>query len=230
MKVLPILLFIMLLQGNLFAQKKTSIVVKAGNNIKDVVPITEIFEYPQFISGRVFFKDGQNSGAKMNYNRLVNEVQFIDSKGDTLAVANENTIQFVAIEKDTFYYDGGFLKLLDGSKAVKLAVKQILKVGDKQKMGGYDMATSTSAISSYKSFYDGRQFYNLSVREDIILLKVTQYYIGDKYNNFVSANKKNVMKLFSKHQNVLQKYLKDNLIDFEKKEDLEKLVQFLNQL
>jgi hypothetical protein len=43
---------------------------------------------------------------------------------------------------------------------------------------------------------DGKT-YKLLPREDIVLKKQTQYYFGDKFNHFILANKKNLLRLYS---------------------------------
>src|SRR3712207_5371463 len=122
MKTPLLLLFALTYGTGSFAQKKTFLIVKAGENIMDVVPAPEVFYYPQFTSGKVFFRDGTGVEAKLNYSRLVDEMHFIGPKGDTLALANEKNIKHVAIGNDTFYYDGGYVRLLSAGPLVKLAV------------------------------------------------------------------------------------------------------------
>jgi hypothetical protein len=64
----------------------------------------------------------------------------------------------------------------------------------------------------------------------MIIRKETQYYFGDENNHFARAGKKKLMLLFPKDQMGLENYLKENKVDFDKKDDLEKLAQFLGQL
>jgi hypothetical protein len=103
-------------------------------------------------------------------------------------------------------------------------------VASKNKIGAYDMSNPTSAIDSYGTLIDQRGVYNLVPREDIILVKKTQYYFGDKYNRFVLATRKNLMEKFSKQSKTLNTYLKENKVDLNSREDLEKLLQFLASL
>jgi hypothetical protein len=65
--------------------------------------------FTPFITGSVYFKDDTRAVAKMNYNRLYDEMLFLDPKGDTLALKDENNIKFIALDKDTFYYNGGYI-------------------------------------------------------------------------------------------------------------------------
>ncbi len=120
-----LLLFVLMNHMGLFAQNKTSVTVKAGSKISDVFTAADIFYYPEFTKGRVYFKDGSTSSAKLNYSLLVDQIQFIDPKGDTLSLANQTTIQVISIDQDSFYYDKGYLRLVVGNKLVKLAEKKI---------------------------------------------------------------------------------------------------------
>jgi hypothetical protein len=89
------------------------------------------------------------------------------------------------------------------------------------------MSTSTSSIKSVNSYSDGERIYNLAVTEDVLLTEEVYYYFGDQYNHFVLANKKNLMDLLPKYSQEIRKYEKENKVDFQKKEDLEKLLQFI---
>ena len=208
----------------------SAIVIKAGTSFNESVSIIDLYQYPQFTYGKVFFKPGDNTAAKLNYNKLLDEMHFIDFKGDTLNIANAATIRLIRINNDVFYYDNGYVKLIKDTNGIKLAAKQMLRVTGKNKIGAYDMASPTSAINSYSTFIDQKSIYNLVPREDIILAKKTEYYFGDKYNRFVLATRKNLLRQFSKQSGTLNAYLKQNNINLDAREDLEKLLQFLASL
>ena len=230
--LLLLLLFILTGYSNLSAQDSTLVTVKAGNRIRDVLTAADIFYYPQFTSGKVFFKDGAKAVAKMNYSRLSDQMLFIDHKGDTLALADEKIIKFIAIDQDTFYYDEGYIRLIADYGIVKLAQKQAWVVADVRKIGPHNTPTSTVAITSLSSYTDRAaraKSYDLLINEDMLIRKETQYYFGDRYNQFARAGKKKLLLLFPKEHLSLENYLKENKVNFDKKDDLEKLAQFLGQ-
>ena len=167
---------------------------------------------------------------KMNYTRLFDQMLFINTKGDTLALAEEKTIKFINILKDTFYYDEGYIRIIADNDFVKLAEKEAWVVADIKKTGTHN-TYSTPGVTSVKSFRDGNDANrnDLTINEDIVLRKETQYFIGDEYNHFVRAGKKKLMQLFPKEQRSIENYLKDNKVDFNSKDDVEKLFQFLSQ-
>jgi hypothetical protein len=224
-----LLLFVLSYCCRLQAQDST-ILVKAGMSVNESVSITDLYQYPQFVYGKVFFKSGDSAVAKLNYHRLLDEMLFIDPKGDTLSIANAAMIRSIHTNNDVFYYDNGYVKLIKDSNGIKLASKQTLRVSGKDKIGAYGMANPTSAIDSYGTLIDQRGIYNLVPREDITLAKKTEYYFGDKYNQFVWATRKNLLQQFSKQSKTLNAYLKDNNIDLNNSVDLEKLLQFLASL
>jgi hypothetical protein len=225
--LLPLLLLIFL---NSIAQNNATITVKAGTTIKESVPVGDLYEYPRFIHGTVFFRDGKSSAAPMNYNRFLDEMQFIRAKGDTLVLINQKNISFVNIAKDTFFYDQGYVKLVTAAAPVKLGTKQTLVIISKEKIGAYNMPSSNADIDNYSSFNDGRKDYSLTVMQNTVLAKRVNYYFADNYNHFVLATKKNLVKLFPKQESAVNNYLKDSKVVFNNKDDLEKLVQYLSQL
>ena len=230
----PLLLLLLILMGyaDLSAQDSTFVTIKAGNRVNDVLTPAEIYYYPEFTSGKVFFRDGSKAMGKMNYTRLFDQMLFISPKGDTLALADEKNIKFITIDQDTFYFDEGYVRLILNKGDVKLAEKQIWVVADVRKIGTHNKATSTVAITSLDSYTDRAsraKSYDLLINEDMLIRKETQYFFGDKYNHFVRSGKKKLLLLFPKEQPGIENYLKENKVDFDKKDDLERIAQFIVQ-
>lgn len=211
----------------LLAQKRTTVKVKAGNNIMDVLPASEVFSYPQFTNGKVFLRDGSKTEVRLNYNRLVDEMHFVGPSGDTLALDNEKTIKYIVIGTDTFYYDEGYLRLVSTGSLAKLGIQQIWKISDTRQVGAYNTTNNSLSMLSYISMNEGGRLYDLTVNEDIILTKIERYYFGDNFNHFVIADKGNLLALFPKEQNSISRYLKENKVSFNNRNDLEKLIQYL---
>ena len=232
MKTLLPLFFILISYTFLSAQDSTYITIKSGDRIQEVLPSAEIYHYPQFIKGVVFFKGGTKATAKVNYSRLFDQILFIDVKGDTLALANETTIKFIAVGQDTFYYDEGYVRIIADEHSVKLAEKQIWVVADIRKPGPHNTSTSTIGVTSVRTFRQGNDAVRnpLTLDEDIVLRKETHYYFGDEYNHFARAGKKGLFELFNKKQRSIENYLKENKVNFDKRDDIEKLFQFISKL
>ena len=217
-------------QYPLMAQDSSTITIRAGQNVADVMSPAEVFYYPQFINGNVFFRDGRKSSGKLNYNRLLDEMHFIDAGGDTLALTDEKTIRQVVIAADTFYYHEGYLRLIIRNEVSQLAIRQVWKLANKRKGGAYNTSSSVSSVSSRNSYFDGRRFHSITVKEDVVLSRINKYYIGDTHNRFVVAGQKNLQQLFPKEYSLIKNYVKENSVDFENKESLQKLMHFLEEI
>jgi|SRR5688572_3762559 len=230
MKALLLLLFILTGYSDLSAQDSTIVIIKAGNRVKDVLTAADIYYYPEFTDGNVILKNGTMISAKMNYSRLFDQMLFVGDKGDTLALADEKNIKFIAIGQDTFHYDGGYMRIIVDNDFVKLAEKHVWVVADVRKMGTHNRPTTTVAVTSYSTYSDGidaAKSRDLILNEDIVLRKETQYYFGNAYNQFVLAGKKRLQQLFPKEEESIEDYLKKNKVNFSKKDDVEKLAQYL---
>lgn len=232
--MIPRFLFVcfatLVLACNCRAQEGPSVVIKAGSKPADVMAFSDIYHYAQFREGQVTFKDGTGATAPLNYNRLLDELQFVAPNGDTLSLANEQTIRWIVIGTDTFYYTDGFVRQMRGSARAKLAIKQTWRIADNKKQGGYNTTSSLAASSSRAYFTGGNRMTKLSVSEDVVLEPAEYYYFGDPYNRFVLAGKKNLLRLFPKNERQINNFLSDNKIDFRKLADLEKTLLFLEQL
>jgi len=232
MKTLLSFFFILIGYTDLSAQDSTLVTIRTGESVKDILTVADIYHYPQFTNGKVFLRDGSKAAGKMNYNRLYGQMLFINPKGDTLALADEKNIKFIVIEKDTFYYGEGYLRLIADNGVTKLTEKQIWVLADIRKIGTHNRPTTTVAVTSFSTYTDNRdaaKSKDLIMNEDIVLQKRTQYYFGDKYNLFVPASKKGLLQLFPKDQQSIDNYLKESKVNFNKKDDIEKLYQFLSQ-
>lgn len=203
--------------------------VKAGQEIKEAISPGLRCRYPEFVSGNVYFKDGTNSQAPLNFNLLNEEMQFINPNGDTLSIANESIIKYITINNDTFYYSKVYLELVTSNPVVKIAKKQRLKIGETRKIGGYEQPSPASAITSITSLSHRAGVTNLNQRAELLLEKETIYYIGDNYNHFLPATKKNIMKMFGKKEGVIGKFLEENKIRFNNEGDLKMVINFLQQ-
>lgn len=227
MKKLLLIVFASALFSFSFSQKK-SFTVGAGKGIEESLPDSLTFIFPRFERGTVYFRNGSFGNANLNYNLLKEEMLFIDPKGDTLAIDNEPTINYIAIDNDSFYYDKGYLELVEAYPTGKLAKRESINVSDELKVGGYGQTSSVSAITSLSSIYRGAEYTPLNARGELLLLKHTRYYIGDKFNNFLPVTKRNLIRMFGGNETLLEDYLKENKLLFNNEDDLKKIISFLS--
>ena len=226
----PFVCLLLLCYAAVAAGQKNRITVKAGSNIMEVIPASEIFYYPEFRDGDVYLRNGTNAAARINYNRLVDEMHFISPKGDTMALSNEKEIKHLVIGADTFYYENGYLRLLASGPLVKLAVSHIWVISDTRQLGAYNSTNNSVSITSFRSINQGGRLYDLVVNADLILTKVETFYFGDESNHFLEATRKNLLLLQPKQRKRIESYLEKNKTSFRKRADLEKLTLSLSPL
>jgi len=204
--------------------------VKGGEAIEKALGDSVVYRYPQFMPGLVYFRDGRVSHAPLNLNFVNGEMQFIASSKDTLAIANPVTIKYITIQSDTFYFDKVYIELIHGNTTAKLGKREIIKLSDIRKEGAYGQMSSTSAINTTTTYYSNNQPYKLTEKSAEMLHKETVFYIGDSFNNFLPAVKKNIHKMFNSKMSGVETFMKENKIVLNKENDLMKLIDFLGKI
>jgi len=214
---------------NLYAQSKKLYKVNPGEKVIEVIPKKDIYKYPEFRQGTVLLRDGTYGVARLNYNSLFGEMQFIDPKADTLSLADEKNIASIAVSKDTFYYDNGYLELIADYNKIKLAGKRLIDFSNRQKIGALDIA-GAGEIETYTTMSSRESLKDLIAKEVLTFSEHMIYYFGDRFNHFMLANKKNVLKICAKEQGKISKYLDNNPVNFNNENDLKRLGIFLQGL
>lgn len=221
-------IYSILLSVPAIAQRAKTYTVPAGVEVKEIIPANEIYQFPQFVQGLVIFKDGKSAPGTLNYNRLIAELQFIDSKDDTLSLANEQMIRTAIIGSDTFYYSDGYVRQLAGGSRVKMAERIAFKEYI-QKPGAYGLSSATTAANNL-SVLINRRSVDLNVSQELVLVKNTNYLIGDKFNAFVIADKNAVLKMFPDKRSAIEDFIEKNKISFTKPDHMVQLGKFLDTL
>ena len=226
MRLLLNLLVCMVYSTFLAAQTRGQYIVRAGETLDGALPVEAKYVFPVFKKGTVFLRNGTTSTQQLNYNFLLDEMQFLGIKGDTLTIAEPVTISHVVIDSTRFYYQKFYLREVYQAATFKLGVMQMLVQTMEKKYGGYNSTSAISAISSYVSINNRSSVNRLQARKDVYLEKKAVYYLGDQFNLFVKADKKGFLNFFSAKKNELQLHIRENKINFNNLEDLQKLLQF----
>lgn len=226
-----LILAISLFFGRINAQDSTKVFIPAGKSFSDVAGLDKVYRFSNFTNGHVYFRDGTMSAAKLNYNFLNKELEFISPNGDTLAIVKEQALNIknIIIDSITFYYyDGYYLEEMAHNEDGKLLKRQFYQIKGSEKIGAYNLASTSSAIDSYSSYTDQNgQSRTLTVRENLTLVIATEYFFGDKYTVVLRATKKNMLDLYPKKKAQIESYLRNNNVNFTNGTDLLKLFSSL---
>lgn len=216
-----------------FAQNNERFRVGSDEEIEKAIPTNERYRYEHFRQGTVNFHNGTKASARLNYNLLLEEIQFIDITGDTLALADEHLVKQISIGDEKFYYDeqSGFVEAIADYSPVKLAVHQKFTTINAEKMGAYEQSSAVSSIKTYKSYTTGNgQRQSLQLKGDVVLAIESTFYLVDQNNRTYKANNAALKKIFPDKKNTIRNYIKNEDIDFNSEEDLRKLLQYCSEL
>jgi len=212
-----------------YAQANRSFKVNPGEKVTSAIPAGVVYEYPEFQVGTVQFKNGKAGMARMNYNSLLGEIEFINDKLDTNSLDDAKAMHYVNIAMDTFYYDKVYLKQISNKKEVKLALHRILMLSNRQKIGGFGEINGGSVEVEQKMSSNANSLKTLVANEILTYTENRVWYFGDKYNRFKQASKKNIVDLFGKLKPGLEKFLDDNHLNYFNETDIKKLAAFLQE-
>lgn len=206
--------------------QKTIFTIMPGEKVESFVPDSVSYLYSSFKNGTVYFKDSRRVDAPLNYNSLFEEIMFIAPGGDTMALDNGALIKYVVITTDTFYFADFFVKNEGHFGDIRLASKGIFVIYDSNPMGA--MGTkATGSVTTVRTLLTRGESKTLTRQDVIKIRKETQFYIGDRFNNFKAANRKNLMDFFPEKSKKIREYLKNNSVNFNKRDDLSKIIVFL---
>lgn len=215
--------------GCLQAQTRKTYKVAPGERVPDaLLKARALYQYPQFSEAEVAFKNGRYGGGRMNYNRLLGDMQYIEANGDTLTLADSKEVASVIINADTFFFQEGYLQLVDDFK-IKVAKKTILELTNRQRLGGMGELSSAS-IASYSGVSSNQGKKDVVPNEVLTFSETTTYFISDRFNRFKPLNKKNLFAFYAKRQKEVETYLQANPVNFLKEEDVLHLIGFLKTL
>jgi hypothetical protein len=190
--------------------------------------VRSVYQYRQFQRGDVAFKSHATVQASLNYNYLSGQMLFISDNGDTLELARPETLQYVAVGADTFYYvEKGYAEALTHLPAINLYKKQVIKYNGTEKKGAYGTYSGTSSSSSLNTYSNENVTQRIGVDENLLYVTSRRYYLSDRFYNFLPASKKNFYRLFSSREKILTDYLKDHPVHYTNEGELLNLLQYL---
>ncbi len=217
----------MLTVQSCFAQQKNTPADKSHNeNLKELS--TSIFTYPEFTNGTIFLKDGSAVNKKLNYNRIIGKLFYLDRQGQSRIFDDTNNIKKVIIASDTFFlYTNNFLKMLTHAANVNLYVSQRIDyiINDKSANSSIIVVTDISKLNSRsteskKDELDKNSSFKL----------INTYFIGDTTGTVYPASKRNFYELFPANENELKKYFRSHAVSFEDSNDLQNLFTYIQSL
>ncbi|GLU52088.1 hypothetical protein [Dyadobacter frigoris] len=216
-----------------FAQNTPKVYrTKNGSNISKNIPYQEQYQFEEFNPGKVYFRNGRIANARLNYNLFYGEIEFIDTKNDTLLLNDQDFMDSIAIGSEIFYYlpRQGHIREIKNYGKVRLGEKQVLAVLDNERESAYNHYSATSAISNYKTFSNQNGSQWMKPSDNVVFKRKSIHFFIDKNKQFYIPSKASTLKLFRDNSKEINDYIKEQNIDFSKQSDLTKLLEFCNSL
>ncbi|MCY7358400.1 MAG: hypothetical protein LH609_13260, partial [Rudanella sp.] len=211
-----------------YVQAQKQIRVKADTDITKAIPMSERYRYPQFMAGNVVYRNGVSGGGRLNYNRLLGEMQFIDNKGDTLGLADEQNVAHVMIGSTRFYVNPGkgCPEVISEHGPIKLARQTVFKSMRTEKKVAYGQSSGASSVATVQPYSNNSSMHRIEANGDQMVKEETGYFIIDQNERYQPLTKNALYKLFPKHKKAIEAYLDEQSIRFSEEADLQKLLQF----
>lgn len=229
MRIFLIVVLLVTFHCKLYAQDSSQEKEGTEQNLKELA--NNIFEYPSFVQGIIILKDSSKYAAKLNYNRILGKFLVIDRIGNTRPFADPGTIDKIIVRTDTFYYsNNSYLQKLTHFANVNLYVKQTISYIEKQK--GSNEITPVIITNGAKlpySFEESKPE-NITIEKNSLFKFINEYFIADKSMNFFTAEKKNLYDMYPTYKGKLKNFMQEHTVKFNNVGQMEKLLQYINDL
>ncbi|SEI74231.1 hypothetical protein SAMN04487995_1975 [Dyadobacter koreensis] len=212
------------------------IVAKAKHNCPELSHSAEgKYQFDEFKDGKVHFKNGKFTKAKLNYNYLLGAIEFISNGKDTLIITNKSRVDYIALNESIFYSQEGQgdMELVAEFGTVLLAKKTHLVIkgskansSEQKYISNPESVTPTSLLISNQT---GEFRWQNTTAKPEYKYK-TDYFLIDQNRLFHLAKKSNFMKIYGKHRSALSDYFRKNDVDFNNQDALRSLLRYCSSL
>ena len=201
-----------------------------GNSDQDLKQFTSsIYKYPSFIRGKIILKDSTVIDARLNCNRVLGKIVYLDRLNRALPLENPGTVSEVTVANDTFYiYGNSYVQKYTHCLKVNMYIKQSLVYVDKNmpkdELGPVVISSGGKLpYSNEDEKKEGKGFEKYSQFQ-----LTNEYFIADSSMNYLIVSKKSMLNLFPSASEVLKKYLQQNTVSFNNASQIEKLLQYMD--
>jgi len=192
-------------------------------------PEKGIYRFSSFTDAVLVLRNGLSSSQKLNFNISLNEMHFISEKGDTLSIAEPETLRYISMQGSKFYYDKGYYQVTDSIGELLLGFTQLLSI-QQHRVSAYGMTEPHEGVRTY-SFYSTHGKTDAIGKDEKITVTTREiYFFGDKYGHFSKASKAFVFDHFRQQQTALKDFVNSHHTNFHSRADLIKLMEFCKTL
>lgn len=178
--------------------------------------------FPEFTDSYIYYKDGRVFQVPTNYDLFENKFTFIDKDNEKKEFSDPNMIVSVKAGNRTFI-------LISGNEAAEVMQTEprilVQYIGNKRikKDLTFGGKTETASVDSYSNLIYGTGDDN----KNTVLAKIDyQFYINKNKRLKRFSTKKQFLKLFTKQERELKKYIDEYKVNFGSVEQVVKLCNY----
>jgi len=167
---------------------------------------------------------------KLNYNFLLDEILFINEKGEKMAIANPQDLSYVLITDRMFIpSEKGYFEVIENGN-VSLVYKWICRISKISKKGALGLSTDAPSVYQLNRFSFDAKEWKMGISEEAVASVEVQPYLrtDSKFVNLKGVQSFN--KAFHDKKSEIKTYLEQNTVDFKKEADLRMMTRYCNTL
>lgn len=210
-------------------------------NMEEKVPVKAQLLYPDFSGARVYFRDGQTSEGRVNFNMLLDELVHLDRRGQVMITSGQvDSVLFDNGAVIVFHPDHGFLERITTGGRTTLYGKHQLRVNTETYVQGpYGQQTRSSSVTRVRTLDTGtgegpeREFYLENPGGETMEVKVryqVQTLLRTESGLHRVFNRRQLQGALPEFRQDVRNYLREHNVSFTDLNDMRKLTDFINQL
>ena len=190
---------------------------------------------------KIFYRDGSTEERVLQYNILLDAMQYQDSKHEWMMLEKENDIDSVVFPEQTFIHIAGegFLELRNDGPYPFFLKRRIGVHYEAIKKGAYGMDNRASNIQTYHRRPDGIFERNFSTRyhmtienrgrqEMEVFLRQIRYFMIQKDGELLEiSNRRTAQRAFPGQSQTIRRHIRQHNTDFSREQEVLSLLQAL---
>jgi len=180
---------------------------------------------------------------RLNYNMLLDILVIEDENNEMFAMADPHLIDSIRLEGKLFHYfpEQGFFEYLPGKGRQDVYVKHFVDVNaESVAQGAFGTTNRTTSIDVVRSLVDpsGSDIAQRTIQIEspagqeiqIYLKRDKEYYLLNDREVHPVRSQRSATRAFPEHSRELRRFLRTNVIDYRKEEDIIRLSEYIYSL
>jgi hypothetical protein len=187
--------------------------------------------FADFTKGIIYYKDGSALNALLNYNLIIDEMQYLDDKDKKQTVFEFDKIDYISIAMRQFIpLDNDFAEIIIDNDAVNLALKRYTKVSGTSRSKVNKIIDRKEALPNDVEMIADSAYYLIRMKKPQGIKSGPLKGLSLSQNRVVEANYNGFLKVYSQHKEKITEYINNKDIDFKNSDDIIELTEYCNGL